>query len=48
VRHRAGDAYREVGHGRYLAAHIPEAKYVELPGRDHLVYVGERMLPWMR
>jgi class 3 adenylate cyclase len=42
VLHRAGDAYREVGHGRYLAARIPGAKYVELPGRDHLVYVGDQ------
>jgi class 3 adenylate cyclase len=42
VLHRAGDAYREVGHGRYLAAHIPGAKYVELPGRDHLPYVGDQ------
>ena len=36
VLHRASDAYREAGHGRYLGAHIPEAKYVELAGRDHL------------
>jgi class 3 adenylate cyclase len=42
VLHRAGDAYREVGHGWYLAAHIPGAKYVELPGRDHLAYVGDQ------
>jgi class 3 adenylate cyclase len=42
VLHRADDAYREVGHGRYLAAHIPGAKYVELPGRDHLPYVGDQ------
>jgi class 3 adenylate cyclase len=42
VLHRSGDAYREVGHGRYLAAHIPGAEYVELPGRDHLAYVGDQ------
>ena len=42
VLHRVGDTYREVGHGRYLAAHIPRAKYVELPGRDHLPYVGDQ------
>jgi class 3 adenylate cyclase len=42
VLHRADDAYREVGHGRYLAAHIPGAKYAELPGRDHLPYVGDQ------
>ena len=42
VLHRSGDTYREVGHGRYLAAHIPGARYVELPGRDHLPYVGDQ------
>src|SRR6516164_11808028 len=42
VLHRSGDTYREVGHGRYLAAHIPGAKYAELPGRDHLPYVGDQ------
>ena len=42
VLHRADDAYREVDHGRYLAAHIPGSKYVELPGRDHLPYVGDQ------
>ena len=42
VMHRVGDAYREVGHARYLAAHIPGAKLVELPGRDHLPYVGDQ------
>ena len=42
VMHRVGDAYREVGHARYLAAHIPGVKLVELPGRDHLPYVGDQ------
>lgn len=28
-------------HGRYLAEHIPEASYLELPGRDSLYWVGE-------
>ncbi len=28
-------------HGRYLAEHIPDATYVELPGRDSLYWVGE-------
>ena len=46
VLHRVGDRYIRVDHGRYLAAHIPGAKYVELPGDDHLHYVGDadRML----
>jgi class 3 adenylate cyclase len=39
---RAADSYREVGHGRYLASHIPGAKYVEVPGSDHLPYVGDQ------
>jgi class 3 adenylate cyclase len=28
-------------HGRYLAEHIPDAKYVELPGTDVLFWVGD-------
>jgi class 3 adenylate cyclase len=41
VLHRAGDRAFPVGHGRYLAEHIPGAKYVELPGEDDLCYVGD-------
>ena len=41
VLHRTGNRYIRVGHGRYLAEHIPGAKYVELPGEDHLVMVGD-------
>ena len=46
VLHRAGDRYIPVAHGRYIAEQIPGAKYVELPGDDHLHYVGDadRML----
>ena len=28
-------------HGRYLAEHIPDARYVELEGEDHLFFVGD-------
>jgi len=28
-------------HSRYLAEHIPGAKYVELPGDDHLPFMGD-------
>ncbi|HTK14842.1 MAG TPA: alpha/beta fold hydrolase, partial [Acidimicrobiia bacterium] len=41
VLHRIDDAAMPVGHGRYLAAHIPKAKYVELPGADDLYWVGD-------
>jgi class 3 adenylate cyclase len=36
VLHRVGDSRVTVDAGRYLAAHIPSAKYVELPGTDHI------------
>jgi pimeloyl-ACP methyl ester carboxylesterase/class 3 adenylate cyclase len=41
VLHRAEDAIVPVGHGRYLAEHIPGAKYVELPGADYLPFSGD-------
>jgi class 3 adenylate cyclase/pimeloyl-ACP methyl ester carboxylesterase len=41
VLHREGNRYIRVGAGRYLAEHIPGAKYVELPGDDHFFFVGD-------
>jgi class 3 adenylate cyclase len=41
VVHRVDDPYIRVDHGRYLAEHIPSARYVELPGRDHSPNVGD-------
>ncbi len=41
VLHRVGNRFITVGAGRYLANHIPDAKYVELPGDDHLFFVGD-------
>ena len=41
VLHREGDRFIHLGAGRYLADHIPEAKFVVLPGEDHLYFVGD-------
>lgn len=37
IMHARGDRAVNVRHGRWLAEHIPGAKYVELPGIDHSV-----------
>jgi class 3 adenylate cyclase len=36
VLQRADNTYVLAAHGRYLAEHLPNATYVELPGNDHL------------
>jgi pimeloyl-ACP methyl ester carboxylesterase len=41
VLHRTGDLLYAVDQGRYLAAHIPGARLVELVGTDHLPYYEE-------
>jgi class 3 adenylate cyclase len=41
VLHREGDRFIRLGAGRYLAEHIPDAKFVILPGDDHLFFVGD-------
>jgi class 3 adenylate cyclase len=41
VLHCTGDLVVNVENGRYLARHIPNAKYVELPGADHFPYLGD-------
>ena len=41
VIHRKDDMVVNVEAGRLLAERIPEAKYVELSGADHLPFVGE-------
>jgi class 3 adenylate cyclase len=35
IMHRRDNRIVEVGNGRYLADHIPDSKYIELPGADH-------------
>lgn len=38
ILHRDGDPFTGPVHGRYLAEHIPGARYVELSGSDHLFF----------
>jgi len=41
VLHREGNRYIDRGAGRYLAEHIPGAKFVLLPGDEHLFFAGD-------
>ncbi|MBM6594954.1 adenylate/guanylate cyclase domain-containing protein [Microvirga pudoricolor] len=41
VMHRSGDTRVDVEGGRYIAAHIPGAKYVELPGTNHVLWADD-------
>jgi pimeloyl-ACP methyl ester carboxylesterase len=40
--HRAGDQAMSVEGSRYMAERIEGARYVELPGEDHLPFVGDQ------
>ncbi len=41
ILHRTGDQALPVMDSRYMAEQIPGAKYVELPGMDHIWFVGD-------
>src|SRR5438045_6668097 len=41
VMHRSEDAFMDIRHSRYLAEHIPTARYVELQGTDSLLSTGD-------
>jgi class 3 adenylate cyclase len=41
VLHREGNRYIHLGAGRYLAEHIPNAKFVVHPGDAHVLFVGD-------
>jgi pimeloyl-ACP methyl ester carboxylesterase len=38
IMHRTEDRMVSVDHARFLARHIPKARYVEIPGRDHFFF----------
>jgi pimeloyl-ACP methyl ester carboxylesterase len=42
VLHRTGDRCLRIDEGRYVASRIPGARFVELPGEDHLPFVGDQ------
>ena len=42
VIHRSDDQCLKVEEGRFVAQRIPGAKFVELPGNDHLPFVGDQ------
>lgn len=41
ILHRSGDPMVNVQASRFMATQIPGARYVELPGDDHLMFVGD-------
>jgi pimeloyl-ACP methyl ester carboxylesterase len=41
VMHRSSDKDAHIDEGRYIAARIANAKFVEFPGEDHLIYAGD-------
>ena len=41
ILHRVDEVAVDVSHSRYMAEHIPGARYVELPGSDHLPWIGD-------
>ena len=40
ILHRRDDRLIDVANARYLAANIPGARYLELPGEDHVYFAG--------
>ena len=42
ILHRTGDLDMDVGGARYMASRIAGAKYIELPGDDHIPFVGDQ------
>lgn len=41
ILHRVDEKVIDVEHARYLARHIPGARLIELPGVDHIFWIGD-------
>ena len=41
VLHRTGDRMIAIDNARYLAEHLPDARFVELPGKDHFIWTQD-------
>ena len=41
ILHRVDEVAVDVSHSRYMAENIPGARYLELPGSDHLPWIGD-------
>jgi class 3 adenylate cyclase len=41
VLHHAENRYVRIGNGRYIAEHTPGARFIELPGGDHIFHSGD-------
>jgi pimeloyl-ACP methyl ester carboxylesterase len=42
IMHRTGDRDSKVEEGRYIAERIPGARFMELPGDDHMPWIGNQ------
>jgi class 3 adenylate cyclase len=42
ILHRSDDQVTSIAHSRYMAERVPGAKLVELPGIDHIPWVGDQ------
>src|SRR5262249_39886272 len=42
ILHRTGDREASVEEGRWIAGRIPTARFVELPGADHIPWIGDQ------
>jgi class 3 adenylate cyclase len=41
ILHRTGDRDANIEEGRYIAGRIPEARFIQLEGEDHLPWIGD-------